>query len=228
MNRTVRAMRWFAFCVALAAAASAGWTATSVFDFNPVPLHNGNVGADTETVTVNGRSLIVTGYTSLNAEYALYWKNGGGDEVGLGFVSSDADHELSLDSDGDAIANYMQIDASAFLNSDTWASIRMGSVTLNSPGDQESYDVLGTNTAGDFSSGTALITASTADGTYVPLPDWGQYKYYLVAVHPGTIGTHIGDNILLDSLEVTPEPASLPIILSGLCLGAWHFRRRKR
>jgi hypothetical protein len=90
--------------------------------------------------------------------------------------------------------------------------------------DGEKYDVYGSNTAGSI--GAVILSAVTADATFVSIPNWGTYKYISMAVHPGN-GSNKDDNVLLEAISasgpsiqaVTPEPATIQMLGASLFVG---------
>ena len=165
--------------------------------------------------------------TGTSPGLALFWKgyNGnGGDEHGLGFVST-TQNELTLSSLS-AIANFITVDVGTIDATFTNPQIRVQSVTGG-----ESYDVFGSNSLGNLVGATKVITGQTTDNGFVPLPNWGTYQYYTLAVH--TLGNAtLADNVLFDSIQAdapsTPEPATWTFLAVGaglLLFGRKRFTR---
>ncbi|MCY2932063.1 MAG: PEP-CTERM sorting domain-containing protein [Planctomycetota bacterium] len=199
------------------------------------------MGSSTETIHGSATGLnpmdlstplvTVGGFNADGTAHKLYWKTAGVSEHGIGLTGTNG-HELTLKSKGTAFANYMRIDVSNLVLLDwTDLKIRVQSVQANSSKDQEKFDVWGSNVP--TSLGTKLISASTTDNAFIPLPlDGGLYdKYYFVTVTPQGKG-HSRDNVLLDAISAseetirTPEPATL--VLLGLASLAVRARRRTR
>lgn len=236
MNRLAFAMG----IVVLAAGSVTASGAMIVWDFNPAN-QKGAVGTSTEAVHGSATGLVpldlstpsvtVAGFNADSTPRQLYWKRAGLSEHGIGLVGTN-DHELTLKNKGTAYANYMRVDVSALLALDMVdLQIRVQSVQANRSKDQEKFDVWGSNLATSF--GTKLISGSSADNAFVPLPlDGGVYdKYYFITVTPQGKG-HYRDNVLLDAVSASegvgtpaPEPASL-VLLGAFGLAATRQRRR--
>jgi hypothetical protein len=194
----------------------------TIFNFSSPP-GDGSLGVSSEAITVGAYTLTAYGYQvgSPNTAYTLYKKNDGSDEIGLGFANTTGagDNEITLNSGGTAIANFIQVDVNAIKTAFTGGFISAGSVTNG-----EKWDIYGSNTLGSI--GTDLVSGNTADQTFIPLPGWGSYQYYSIAVTPNANSPL--DNVLLSEIEVTtpvPEPATMSLL--GLGLGAIFIRRRK-
>ncbi len=186
----------------------------------------GPVGAATDTISsvpAGGPSLTAYGYTSANSPLDLYVKHGGTDENGLGFVGT-LDNEETLNSAGTSYANYIEIGVAPILD-DTAPEIRIESVTGG-----ESWNLWGTNTLGNDGTFVLLLSAQTANNTFVSIPDWGTYKYYAVTTTPDP-GSPC-NNILFDAIEATdppvPEPGTLPMVAGGAMLAIGLARKARR
>ena len=182
---------------------------------------DGSLGASSDAVLSGGYTLTAYGYSTANTPYTpytLYTKNDGGDEHGLGFNATN-DHEITLISNGTTVADFIQVNVGPIETAFTGAFISAGSVT--SP---EKWDIYGSTTLGSI--GVDLLSGNTVDQTFVPLPGWGSYQYYSIAVTPDANSP--SDNVLLSEIEVTtptPEPATLSLV--GLGLGGLLLRRRR-
>lgn len=211
----------FRVAVGLAFLSMPTWAGLLVYDFgNPI---GGPVGAAQETIPsspAGGPAITAYGYTAANAPLDLYWKNDGPNETGLGFVGT-SDNEETLTSSGKSYANYIEIGVAPLLNLSA-PMIEMSSVTGS-----ELWDVWGTNTLGNDSTFTLLLSSQTANNTFVSLPDWGTYKYYAVTVHPDPGSPD--NNVLLDAIEAhAPEPGTLPMMAGGVMLACALCRKMRR
>ena len=199
---------------AVLAAATAGNAAVSI-NFNSA---TGNIG-NSHTYTSGGYSVTATGYASNGNQTALFGKNNGGDENGLG-LNGYTDNEINGPG-----TDFIQLDVSAILAGATGATFFMGSTTNN-----EWWAVFGTNTAGTLPGGSALITGSNENSHN--LPGWGSYKYYdFVALGTKNVDNQFNaGNVLLGGIALTPavpEPATWAMMLLGFA-GIGAAMRRKR
>ena len=196
--------------VAMAALAmSTAANATTTLSFGGPNVNWGN----THTFTSGGLSVTASGFTAANAPTALYGKNGGGDEVGLGLNNDPSgDHEIYYG------YGYVQIDVSAL-----FGLVSGITFSTNSTTDGEQWSIFGSNTPGSYS-GLALLTG-TNEST-ATLPNFGTYKYYDF-VSTSQSG---GKNFLIKGFTLTavPEPSTWAMMLLGFGLIGGAFRYRKR
>jgi hypothetical protein len=187
--------------------------AATVFDFSAAP-HQDNLGP-TETYTVDGLTIIASGFTAANAATNLWGKHAGGDENGLGLANDPSgDNEIHFGS------GYVQLDVLGLFGQAIAAQTFFGT---NSTTENEQWTVWGTNTAGSLA-GATQVAQGTTEGNHL-LPSLGTYRYYDF-VSTAAVG---GQNYLISSLTTTavPEPAAWAMMLLGFGgLGAVLRRRR--
>ena len=194
---------------AAALALSSAASATTTLSFGGPNVNWGN----THTFTSGGLSVTASGFTAANTPTALYGKNGGGDEIGLGLNNDPSgDHEIYYG------YGYVQIDVSALFG-------LVSSITFstNSTTDGEQWSIFGSNTSGSYS-GLALLTG-TNESTAL-LPSFGTYKYYDFV----STSTKGGKNFLIKGFTLTavPEPSTWAMMLVGFGLLGGSLRYRKK
>jgi PEP-CTERM motif len=223
MNRALLA---FAAVASLLASTSAG--AAIVFDFS---THPGNVGTS-ETYADSGAPgtpLTVTakGYDGAGVATALFGKNAGGDENGLGLTNDPTgDNEIALGK------GFVQLDIGSFLP--FASSLNTVAFFMNSTTEGETWNVFGSNADGAVPVGLGLISGS--DELPHLLPNFGTYRYYDF-YETSSSG---GKNVLLSKLTANvvgtpfdtpppvPEPATWAMMLLGFCGIGATMRRKTR
>jgi hypothetical protein len=140
---------------------------------------------------------------------ALFAKNGGGDETGLGIAADPTgDNEIFKNS-------FIQIDINGLLaqKSITALQLMIGSVQSG-----EGFNIWGSNTANQ--PGTLLLSGtSTMDDVLFNVPSYGNYRYVSVSSS--------ANNVLLDTVTAvmgtsTPEPGTLSLgFIAALFAAAW-------
>ena len=197
--------------VALAAlAASSTANATTTISLGGPNVNWGN----THVFTSGGLTVTASGFTAANAPTALYGKNGGGDEIGVG-LANDPSHDNEIYYG----MGYVQLDVSALFG-------LVSSVTFstNSTTDGEQWSIFGSNVSGSYA-GSALLTGTNRSSA--TLPGFGSYRYYDF-VSTSTSG---GKNFLIAGLTATavPEPATWAMMLLGFGLigASVRYGRRK-
>lgn len=140
---------------------------------------------------------------------ALFSKDGGGDETGLGLnADPTGDHEIFKNS-------FIQIDINGLLaqKSITALQLAIGSVQSG-----EGFNIWGSNTANQ--PGTLLLSgSSTMDDVLFNVPSYGSYGFISVSAS--------GGNVLLDTVTAvmgtsTPEPGTLSLgFIAALFSVAW-------
>lgn len=201
-----------------AAALATGSMASATINFG---TPTGNQGT-THTYTDGSLSVQATGYASNGGSTtALYGKNNGGDESGLGLAADPAmQNEIYRGS-------FVQLDVSALFGKVSAVSFLMGSTTLG-----EEWAVYGSHTAGSFSTGNLAVGGFNDEGVWHSLfstPGWGTFQFYDF-VSLGTNGQSAG-NVLLGELNATPsvpEPATWAMMLLGFGAMGVAVRRSRR
>ena len=176
---------------------SCSGTATASINFNSP---TGNLG-NSKAYPVSGLTITAYGYNNSGSAASLDGQNNSGiQNDGIGIAST---------SNG-------QIDTSHFVQLDFSQAIAAGATNgqilisgLQQCQYGESYDIYGSNTPGSI--GTLLVGAGTQDTTYIPIPNFGTYKYISVRAHWGNV--LIGDiSFTLPgtscSITVAPAPVS--------------------
>ena len=169
---------------------------------SPVSLcgsNTGNMGNSFSVSGIGASGWQGTSTSSTNSPTALFCKNGGANEDGLG-IASDIDHEIGT-------TNFIQLSGLS------------GSVTLNIQSVQSgegfgifgsnSHGVLGTSSLGSMSGGnTDNITVNLTGFTYLDV-------------------TATGGNVLIDTASSsTPEPGTYLLMGTGLLMFGFFLRRR--
>ena len=173
---------------------------------------SGNLGA-THTYTKDGFQIIASGFDASNRATALWGKNGGGDEIGLGLKNDPSgDHEIYFGK------GYVQIDVRSVLGKVSDISFFTNSTTQG-----EQWSIFGSNIAGSYS-GAALLSGTNEFSAFLPqLGDWDYYDFVSTA-NKG------GKNFLIGGLTLTagvPEPAAWSLMILGFGAVGAGLRRRK-
>lgn len=193
------------------ATASAANAATTISLGGP----NVNWG-NTHTFTTGFGNIVASGFTAANAATALYGKNGGGDEIGLGLNNDPSgDHEIYYGK------GYVQLDVSALLGKVSSISFLTNSTTQG-----EQWSVYGSNIAGSYSLANLLLSGTNENGGTLPGIATKTWKYY------DFVSTSMsgGKNFLIASLSLSavPEPSTWAMMLFGFGGIGLAMRRRKR
>jgi PEP-CTERM motif len=152
-----------------------------------------------ETFTAGATTLIAYGFSDngLGNATALFFKNGSGDENGLGLANGGSDHEIG---------------GKGFIQ---FTGTGIGSITVGSVQSGETWVLYGSSTLGDR--GTSLKTGTT-DGV-VTLP--GSWTYYSLAAGQS------GDVLLDSATTAVPEPGTTSLLMTMGLVGLFAFGRRK-
>jgi hypothetical protein len=211
-------MRELLFGFVGAAALTMGSAASATINFG---TPTGNQGP-THTYTDGSLSVQAAGYASNGGSAtALYGKNNGGDESGLG-LAADPSNQNEIYRNA-----FVQLDVSGLFGNVSDVQFLMGSTTLG-----EEWSVYGSNSAGSFNLADLVIGGANDEGVWHDLfsaPGWGTYQFYDF-VSLGTNGQTAG-NVLLGELNATPsvpEPATWAMMLLGFgAMGVAVRRTRK-
>lgn len=149
------------FCLTVAQTCPGG----GIWNLN---LPNGTLGTS-QTYTVNGKTITAYGFNNGNpgTPTALYGKNLGGDETGLG-INSNVNQEIDIN-------HFVQLD----LNQIIAAGVTSGTMMIGSMQAGEPAKVFGSNTLGI--QGTLLMTVPvTLNNTPFSIPGFPAYRYISV------------------------------------------------
>lgn len=184
-------------CVGLFFASTAFADTINTFSFT-IPL--GDIGTS-DTFKAGILSVVLNGYAAPSVSTDMYIKAESATETGLGLASG-LDREISG-------TEFVQLN----LGSIFAASPKAFSLSLNSIQGGDSYDVWGSNIAGQL----GTLIAANQSGLNFALVDPGTFQFIAITSPMGTV--------LLDNLAVTtgvttgtPEPATLLLLSLGLLL----------
>ncbi|HEV2045914.1 MAG TPA: hypothetical protein VGQ95_04875 [Chthoniobacterales bacterium] len=210
-------------CGSFAFVASSAWATLVTWNLNPGGL-NQAVGSSSQSYTQPpGYTIIARGYDNsggIGTAHELFFKNGGGDEIGLGLVNT-PNNELQVASNGTPL-QFIQLDLTSILAQGfTNFKIEIGSVQ---PGEQ--FDLYGSTTLGSL--GIKLNSTpygSSVDDQFVSVPNFGTYKFLSVVAN--------AFDVLPVAFQATivpiPEAASLiPAACLVVAVTAFEARRRRR
>ncbi len=174
------------FCLTVAQTCPGG----GIWNLN---LPNGTLGTS-QTYTVNGKTITAYGFNNGNpgTPTALYGKNLGGDETGLG-INSNVNQEIDIN-------HFVQLD----LNQIIAAGVTSGTMMIGSMQAGEPAKVFGSNSLGI--QGTLLMTVPvTLNNTPFPIPGFPAYRYISVQA-----GAPTPADVLLQQVSFScPTTASL-------------------
>jgi hypothetical protein len=192
------------------ALASAGAAANAA---NTISLGGSNVNwGNTHDFTLDGQTVRASGFSAPYTPTALFGKNGGGDEIGLG-LANDPSHDNEIYYG----YGFVQLDVHNLFN-----LINGLAFTTNSTTQGEQWSVFGSNTAGAYS-GLAVLTGTNESGGVLPISPVG-YRYYDF-VSTSQSG---GKNFLISTLTALPEPSTWGMMLLGFGAIGFAMRRRPR
>ena len=154
-------------------------------------LPNGTLGTS-QPYTVNGVTITAYGFNNGNpgTPTALYGKNNGGNENGLG-INSNVNHEIDIN-------HFVQLD----LNQVIAAGVTSGTMSIGSMQAGEPANVYGSNTLGVI--GTLLMTVPvTLDNTPFAMPGFPTYRYISVRASAASPA-----DVLLQQVSFSCAPAN--------------------
>jgi hypothetical protein len=208
-------------CGSFAFVASSAWATLVTWDLNPGGL-DASVGSTSKTYTVAGYTITANGYDNnggIGTAHELFFKNAGGDEIGLGLVNT-PNNELQV-ANGTPL-QFIQLDLTSILAQGfTNGKIEIGSVQAG-----EQFNLFGSNTLGSL--GTKLNSTpygTSVDDQFVSVPNFGTYKFISVVA--------AAFDVLPVAFQATivpiPEAASLiPAACLVVAVTALEARRRRR
>ena len=211
----------YKYALGFAAALMATAASAQTFDFGtPANTSPGNDA----TFTSGIYTVTASGYSAPNTDAALYIKNLGGDEVGLGLTGDPTgQNEIYSNNNGGGTA-FIQLDVSDLLAIASGATFSMDSTTLG-----EQWAVYGSNTDGAGLGVLVNSSSGSGDEANHALGGWGSYDYYNF-YSLGTNGQTFG-NVLLSGFAVTPnvpEPATWAMMLVGFGGIGFAMRRARK
>ncbi len=201
---------------------TSAWATLVTWTLNPTST-NAPVGSSSEAYTVSGYTITARGYDNsggVGTAHDLFFKNGGGDEIGLGLVNT-PNNELQIDSHGDPL-QFIQLDLTSILSQGfTNGQIEVGSVQSG-----ESFFLYGSNVLGSL--GTKLNNTpygSSSDNQFLSVPNFGSYQFISVVA----AAADVLPVAFQASIVPIPEPASLiPVACLVVAATALEARRRRR
>ena len=168
---------------------TSGCSATPVaWNFN---LPSGKLG-NSQTYTVNGLTITAYGFLNNGQATALYGKNNGGDESGVGIAGA-SDNEITT-------ANFVQLDLTQVIAS----GAQNATILLNSVQTGEGFNIYGSHTKGSV--GTILVSNGHVDHTALAIPSYPTYEFISVRASAA--------NVLLGAISVTTVAGPCAIIIA--------------
>jgi len=158
----------------------------------------GSLG-NSKAYTVNGIAITAYGYKNSGTATALYGRNDGTDEYGLG-IAGTAENEIDA-------SNFVQLDLSGAISSGAISA----TMIVTSVQSGETFNVYGSNTLGSI--GTPLLSNQTADAKPFAIPNFPNYRYIGVRASAG--------NVLLGAVSFTLSTCNITVtavdIQCGTC-----------
>ena len=200
------------FCFTAKVTDAAGATATSVCSSGCAAnslvtwlfsAPSGTLGTS-QTYTLNGLTITAYGYTKANAPTALYGKNAGGNENGVG-IASDSDFEINTNT-------YVQLDLKQLIDGGAQnAMMIIGSVQSG-----EGYSIYGSAVQGSLG---ALLVSGTTDSTPFLIPNYPNNRYVSVTASAANVLLGAVAASLPCGCTITIAPPPCLTTLSGTIFG---------
>lgn len=180
----------------------------------------GAVGSTTQSFTSSGYTIAAAGYTVgfPSTPLGLYYKNGGGDAVGLG-VTSTSDHELQ--GNGFYPAQFIQLNIGSLVSQGfTDAKIEVGSV-----GAGDTFVLWGSTSLTDPGHQIGGLYTSSSDLQFIDIGDLSSYAYISIgAITGGVLAT-----VFQATYSYVPEMSALfPILGLIVAISVTQLLRRRR
>jgi len=188
---------------AIAACSGSGCSSTVLWSFS---TPTGALGIS-QAYTADGLTITAYGYTNASTPAALYGKQQGGDENGLG-IKGEVDSEINT-------MTYVQIDLSNLIN----AGAQGATMSIGSVQSGEGYNLYGSSTLGSI--GT-LLTSGTLDNTAFAIPSFGTYRYVGIRASAGdvllaTVGATVPNSCTITISPCSSSIAGLVVVNCGAC-----------
>ena len=178
--------------VAATATCTSGCSSTATWDFS---TPSGPLGTS-QAYTVSGLTITAYGFTNASTPAALYGKNLGGDENGLGLFG-EINNEIATN-------NYVQLDLANLIA----AGAANPTMVINSVQSGEKYNIYGSSTLGSI--GALLLASGTNDNTAFPMPGYPAKRF--IAVRAAAA------NVLLGAVSFTvPGACTITIASPASC-----------
>lgn len=210
------------FCALSAAcllAGSSAWATVVTWNLNP-DGSNGAVGSNSQTFSSSGYNVTAYGYTvgSPNTPLGLYFKNQGGDKIGLGIVGP-SNHELQ--GNGSLPQQFIQLDVSSILAQ----GFSNGKIEVGSVGSNDRFVIFGSSTLGDPGQQIGGTYNSSSDMVFINIADFSSYNYISI----GALSGGVLPAAFQASLTAVPEVSALfPIVGLIIAVSLTQFLRRRR